>query len=365
MGAEAPVVIVGAGALGSLMAARLAQAGVSVVLVGRAAQVAAIAESGLRLQEAAVEAEGRGAEAFAQRPGRSGIGNNDGNEPNEPHEPSARETRLAVTATTDMRAVAQAALVLLCVKSDDTAAAALALAAHLPPAVPLLSLQNGVANAPLLAQVLQRPVLAGVAYIAAAAPAPGVVRHSGGRSIVMGRVQGQSAQDATAAQAPATGDIDAPPDAALALAAQRLQRAGFDVRLSSAPMTELWRKLVVNCACNAISALAQAPYGLMATLPAVQDLQAAVVREAVAVACAESHALAVDELLAAVQRVAASMPGQRSSTAQDLARGRRSEIDHLNGEVVRAGARHGIATPANQALWALVRLHEAMAASAR
>jgi 2-dehydropantoate 2-reductase len=59
-----------------------------------------------------------------------------------------------------------------------------------------------------------------------------------------------------------------------------------------------------------------------------------------------------------MERIAGAMPAQFSSTAQDLARGKRSEIDHLNGTVVRLGARHGIATPVNQALYALVKLVE-------
>jgi len=85
-----------------------------------------------------------------------------------------------------------------------------------------------------------------------------------------------------------------------------------------------------------------------------------VVHEAVAVAQAEGQALDAAELQAAVAGVMQRMPAQRSSTAQDLARGRRSEIEQLNGEIVRAGARHGIATPANQALLALVQLQEAV-----
>ncbi len=59
-----------------------------------------------------------------------------------------------------------------------------------------------------------------------------------------------------------------------------------------------------------------------------------------------------------VQRIAQTMPGQFSSTAQDLARGKRTEIDHLNGYVVRKGEAVGVATPANRALAALVRLLE-------
>lgn len=306
----APVCIVGAGALGSLVAARLALGGQAVQLIGRAAQVQALAAAGLQLQDA------------------SGT------------------RHVAVPASTDIASVAQAGLVLLCVKSADTEAAALQLAPHLPPGVPVLSLQNGVANGPLLVRALRRPVLVGAAYIAAAQPAPGQVLHAGGLGITLGALPG-----------PRGEAVDA---AVLAGVLQRLQAGGFELRHTAVPLAELWRKLVVNCAVNAISALAQAPYGVMAAQPAVRALQAAVVQEAVAVAQAEAQALDAAELQAAVAGVMQRMPAQRSSTAQDLARGRRSEIDQLNGEIVRAGARHGIATPANQALLALVQLQETM-----
>ena len=317
---RAPACIVGAGALGSFVGARLALAGQAVQMVGRPAQVQALAAGSLRLIDA-----------------------------------SGTRT-VALPATTEMAAVAQAGLVVLCVKSADTEAAARQLAPHLAPDAVVLSLQNGVANAPLLAALLRRPVLAGVAYIAAAMPAPGEVRHAGGLGVVRGMVAGADAQGMAHQAMPTVQAMQA--------VQERLQQAGFEVSLSATPLAELWRKLVVNCACNAISALAQAPYGVMAALPAVRELQAAVVREAVAVARAEGQALDEAEMLAAVDRVARLMATQRSSTAQDLARGRTSEIDHLNGEVLRAGARHGIPTPANQALVALVKLQEAMQAQA-
>ena len=311
-GPGAPVVIVGVGALGSLVGARLARAGQQVVLVGRSAQVQAIGEAGVTLHE------------------------------------ECGTCVVPVPASTDIGLVAKAGLVVLCVKSADTEATARAMAPHLRPETAVLSLQNGVANGPVLVTVLQRPVMVGAAYVAAALQAPGVVRHAGGQGLVIGCLPGP------------LGDMVA--DEAQKQLQQQLQAGGFDVRLSHAPLTELWRKLVVNCACNAISALAQAPYGVMATVPAVRELQQAVLREAVAVAQAEGHALALDEMQCAVDLVATNMPAQRSSTAQDLSRGRRSEIDHLNGQVVRAAARHGIATPANQALWALVLLQEAVQA---
>ena len=137
--------------------------------------------------------------------------------------------------------------------------------------------------------------------------------------------------------------------------------AGAKVPVTVSPdvIGELWSKLMVNCAYNAISALAQQPYGRMAALPAIREVQHAVVREVVAVAQADGQSLTLPAALEAMERIATAMPGQFSSTAQDLARGKPTEIDHLNGFVARRGAELGIATPVNQTLHALVKLVEA------
>jgi 2-dehydropantoate 2-reductase len=97
----------------------------------------------------------------------------------------------------------------------------------------------------------------------------------------------------------------------------------------------------------------------MAALPAIREVQHAVVREVLAVAQAEGQHLPLDTALAAMERIAVAMPAQFSSTAQDMARDKPTEIDHLNGYVARRGAALGIATPVNQTLYALVKLVEA------
>ena len=91
----------------------------------------------------------------------------------------------------------------------------------------------------------------------------------------------------------------------------------------------------------------------------MRELQRAVVAEVVALAAAEGVNLPLAPSLEAMERIAAAMPAQLSSTAQDMARKKPSEIDHLNGFVVRRGRELGVATPANQALHALVKLVEA------
>ncbi|HRP28594.1 MAG TPA: 2-dehydropantoate 2-reductase, partial [Burkholderiaceae bacterium] len=182
-------------------------------------------------------------------------------------------------------------------------------------------------------------------------PAPGVVAHHGRGDLVIG------ARDAAAAK-----------DAALAARMQAVvdlfAAAKVPVRISADVVGELWSKLLVNCAYNAISALSQLPYGRLVALPEVRTLQQAVVREVLDVARAEGHPLDRAAAAAAVDGIAAAMAGQLSSTAQDLARGKPTEIDHLNGSIVRRGAAHGIATPVNQALFALVKLAESARAAA-
>jgi 2-dehydropantoate 2-reductase len=131
------------------------------------------------------------------------------------------------------------------------------------------------------------------------------------------------------------------------------------VRVCDDVMAELWSKLMVNCAYNAISGLAQATYAQLAEQPAIRELQHAVVREVVALAAAERVNLPLEASLEAMERIAIAMPAQRSSTAQDMARHKPTEIDHLNGFVARRGRELGVPTPVNQALHALVKLAEA------
>lgn len=306
----AAIAVVGAGAVGSFYGALLARAGCTVTLIGRAAHVQAIERDGLRLDMGGTV-----------------------------------ET-IRVAASTDLQAVQAADLVLFCVKSTDTESTARELAPLLAPQALVLSLQNGVENVALIRRYVRQPVLPAVVYVAAAMPAPGLVRHLGRGELLIGPPSPQAAADA--ALTARMNDI-------VALFAL----AGIAVTVRADVMAELWSKLLLNCAYNAISALAQAPYARVAALPDVRAVQRAVVQEVIAVAAADGIALALEPALAAVDRIAATMPQQLSSTAQDVARRKPSEIDQLNGFVVRRGRALGVPTPVNQTLHALVKLIEA------
>ncbi len=296
------VVVLGAGAVGGYYGGMLARAGQPVCLVGRAAHVDAIRARGLRLQT----------QTF--------------------------DEHLRVQASTDAAAVAGAALVLVCVKSTDTLDAAAQMAPHLAPDAVVLSLQNGVDNAERLSQALGRAVLPAVVYVAAAMEGPGHVRHHGRGELVIG-----------------------PGPQAAALQAL-FARAGVEVQVSGQVTSALWAKLVLNCVYNALSAITQMPYGRLVQGEAVPAVMRDAFDECVAVATAD-HVSLPPTLWDDVLRIATTMPAQTSSTAQDLARGRRTEIDHLNGHIVRRGEALGIATPVNRALFALVRALESRQAA--
>jgi 2-dehydropantoate 2-reductase len=294
----ARIAVMGAGAVGCYYGAMLARAGHEVVLIGRPAHVEAIQRQGLRF-------EARGL-----------------------------DERLRVAASTHAQAVRGAQLVLFCVKSTDTEAAAAEMQPHLDPGALLLTLQNGVDNAERLRGVLRsQPVAAAVVYVATEMAGPGHVRHHG------------------------LGELLIEPSPGSEAVRGMLEAAGVPTEVSANVRGALWAKLTVNCAYNALSAIARLPYGPLAQGEGVGQVMRDVAAECLAVARAEGIEVPGD-MDAAVRRIAQTMPTQFSSTAQDLARARRSEIDHLNGLVVRRGEALGVPTPANRVLHALVKLLE-------
>ena len=292
------IAVMGAGAVGCYYGGMLARAGHDVVLIARPQHVQAIASVGLRLQS----------QTF--------------------------DEQIQLQATTDASAVQGADLVLFCVKSSDTEAAGRLMQPYLRADAMVMCLQNGVDNADRLCSVLpDHTVSAAVVYVATEMAGPGHVKHNG------------------------RGDLVIEPSASSTAVAEALTAAGVPTVISNNVRGELWAKLILNCAYNAVSAIAQLPYGKTVLGAGVQDVMRDVVAECLAVAKAEGVQVAGD-VHAAVAKLAGSMPKQSSSTAQDLARGKPTEIDYLNGLIVQRGTALGIATPANRVLWALVKLLE-------
>ena len=296
------IAVHGAGAVGCFYGGMLARVGHRVTLIGRPTHVQAIAAYGLRMQTLSFDEQ------------------------------------VPLTASTDASALASADLVLFAVKSTDTEAAGEQLRAHLKPGALVLCLQNGVDNAERLRAVLPGVnVTAAVVYVATEMAGPGHLRHHGRGELVLEPIPADPSRSAAIAQA--------------------FTAAGVPTTLSDNVRGALWAKLILNCAYNALSALGRLPYGELVQRPGVLDVIRDVVAECRAVAEADGVNL-LDDVDASVQRIPETMPTQHSSTAQDLVRGKPSEIDFLNGHVVKRGEALGVPTPANRVLWTLVKLAE-------
>ena len=287
----------------------LARAGHRVTLIGRPAHVQAISRNGLKLDLAT----------------------------------SSTTEIIQIEASTELSSLHTADLVLFCVKSTDSASVALQIAPYLSPNALMMSLQNGVENSNLIAQQVANVVIPCVVYVATEIPAPGCVKHHGRGDLVIGTMQSSRLSD---------------PQKTLQAIVELFASAQVSVQISTNVMAELWSKLMINCAFNAISGLAQIQYGKLAALEPVRSTQTALVMEVIAVAKADGIHLSETLALQAVEQISVTMGSQKSSTAQDMARSKPSEIDHLNGFIVRRGMALGVATPVNQALFALVKLVE-------
>jgi len=291
------IAIVGAGAVGCYFGALLVRAGHDVTFLGRKPHVDAINARGLLL------------------------------------EMRSQEIHLRARAITDVAALETPQLVLFCVKSADTELTGTALASKLDSDTVVLSLQNGVDNPQRLRAIIGNLVIPTVVYVGAEMAGPGHVKHHVRGELVIG---------------------PSPRSEALA---RTLDAAGIPTTIAGDIEKMQWMKLVTNCAYNALSAVANIAYGPMAEVEGANAFVASVVEECVAVARGCGVTLP-DDMVEQAAKIPAAMPTQFSSTAQDLARGKPTEIDFLNGFVVRKGAELGLPTPSNFALQIMVKLAE-------
>ena len=291
------IAVMGAGAVGCYYGGMLARAGHEVVLIGRPQHVDSINRKGLRFTKGQLD------------------------------------EHIELAASSQANAAQGAKLVLFCVKSTDTESAAVALKPFLLADTVLLTLQNGVDNADRLRALVAQEVAAAVVYVATEMAGAGHVKHHG------------------------RGELVIEPSRSAADIAQTLIEAGIPTEISENVRGALWAKLILNCAYNAMSAIAHLPYGKLVQCDGVTDVMRDIVAECLAVAKADGITVPGD-IDAAVRKIAETMPGQYSSTAQDVARNKPSEIDHLNGYVMRRGEARGVPTPANRVLHTLVKAIE-------
>lgn len=298
------IAIVGAGAVGGYFGGMLARAGVPVTFIGRPAFVEAVRKDGLFLDTVQFQ------------------------------------ERISATASADLSAARDAEIILFCVKTTDNATTSKKLATLVAPHAILISMQNGVDNAEQIRAASGLNALSAVVYVAASVPVPGTVKHVGRGDLVLG-----------------------PENDTTRRVAELFARAKVPCRLSNNIEGELWTKLVWNCALNALSALGKVTYGEIIASADAKQLLEGTVYEVLAVAKAagiQPPGLEDPKVaFAGAYKIAEQMAATRSSTAQDMMRGKRTEIDSLNGFIARKGREVGVATPLNHALFTLVKLAEA------
>lgn len=297
------IAVIGAGAVGGYFGGMFARAGAPIVFIGRKHFADAVSTNGLVLDTI------------------------HGNE------------RIRATATIEMSAIRDCSLILLCVKANDTSAAARQMAQFVRPNATIVCLQNGVDNADQVRAAANIDVVAAVVYVAVSVPESGRVKHLARGDLIIG-----------------------PPSEPMKKLADLFIRAGIPCELSNNIEGELWLKLLRNCALNAISALGHVRYGQIAQSDDAKKVMRHIVEEVLAVARAAGVILpGVDDPqsgMAAAMELASQMADAFSSTAQDLDRGALTEIDALNGYISRRGAELGIPVPVNHVLFTLVKLAE-------
>ncbi|GAB4123386.1 MAG: 2-dehydropantoate 2-reductase [Roseiflexaceae bacterium] len=293
----ATLAIIGAGAMGCLLAHKLSSVAEIWLLDGWQAQVTAINQHGLHYESASEQATSH------------------------PH------------ATTNPSDIPACQAVLVLVKAHQTTWAAEQIK-QLQGDPLVITLQNGLGNREHLAANLgSERVGQAVTSLGATLLGPGRVRHAGMGSTLFGR---------------------APRPEVIGQIAGWFHAAGLPSEQHPDLDSIVWGKLIVNVGINALSALLRVPNGTLSTLPVARALVADIVAEAVAVAATRGITLPYHDPLGHVLAIAEATAANRSSMLQDVMRGSPSEIATINAAIVHEGQRLGIATPINQLLTRLI-----------
>lgn len=306
------IVMLGAGALGGLFAHHLVRGGADLVCVDTdAAHVAAIRQHGLRLRTA------------------------DGDH--------VSPVRAAQTDFTGIGAVDVLVLFVKGYASREALVSARAAPWVVGPHTVIVTLQNGLGNAQVVREVFPaQQVLYGLTTLTGDMLAPGVI-----------------APRSTTAGVTDVWTLDpserAPVEAFVAL----LNRGGIAARVMPDIDRSIWKKLVVNCAFNGLCAVTDLRCGQLGDAPAIWPVLDGICDEVVALAAAEGVKVDAAQARAFLREVAAASRDHHPSMVQDVRAGRPTEIESLNGVVLRGSERHGLAAPFNRMVHALVCAVEA------
>jgi 2-dehydropantoate 2-reductase len=299
------IAVMAAGAVGGYFGARLAAAGHDVVFFARGAHRDAIRRNGLKVESPLGDLHLRD-----------------------------------VNVVDDSAGVAPVDLVFFAVKLWDTERAAEHVRPLLKPDTRVITLQNGIDSVERLTPILgDAAVIGGSTYLVTVIGEPGVIRHTS----PFARVR--------------CGRVDGRPDAVLTGYVEEVRAAGIDVTLSENMRTDLWKKFVMLSGTSSMTASTRSPIGPIRTDPELRAFFFKLMGEAIAVGKAAGVAFPPDFAEELERAVEAFPPAMKASMAHDLERGNRLELDWLAGKVVTLGRSLGVPTPANDAVYAVLKLH--------
>jgi 2-dehydropantoate 2-reductase len=299
---QASVVVIGAGAMGSVFGGRLTEAGVAATLLDTDRElVTRLNAEGLRLVE------------------------------------NGGERTVPVRASSDPSVIDVPDALLFFVKCHQTGAAAKLVRPLAGAGTAVVSLQNGWGNADTLAETFgQERLVVGVTYTSATVLERGVVSSSGPGRTLLGPYADGTADELAGA------------------VSSVLETAGFPVEQPRPVLAEIWKKLVLNAATLPTAALTGLAAGALAGSDEMCALIDAAAAEAVAVGRAKGFELEPDERLESIHSTLERAGSGRGSMLQDVEAGRRTEIDVISGAVLRAAAEHDVEVPVTRTLYALV-----------
>ena len=297
------IAVVGAGGVGGVYGAALAQAGAEVTFIARGAHLAAMKSKGLKVES-----------------------------------PRGDTHLLPTIATDDPATIDPVDVVLFCVKLWDVESAGTAIKPMVGPDTAVIPLQNGVDAHERLASILgARAVMGGVANISATIAEPGVIRQTGtAMRMVFGELDGARSGRAEAFAA-------------------LCQKAGIDGVLSPAILTELWMKFILLASNASIMALARLPVGKLRDDTDIAPWFTTAYEEVTAVGRASGVPLPEDAVERTLSFNRNAPAGLIPSMAVDLLRGNRLELPWLSGKVVELGRKHGVPTPTHALMYAMLK----------
>jgi 2-dehydropantoate 2-reductase len=297
------IAVMAAGAVGGYFGARLAAAGHDVAFIARGAHRDAMRRDGLKIESSLGDLHLKG-----------------------------------LSVTDDPREVGPVDVVLFAVKLWDTETAGEQARPLLGPKTRLITLQNGVDSVERLVPLLgNEATIGGATYVVTTIARPGVIRHTG----TIARIR--------------CGRLDRRPDPGLAGYVEEMKTAKLDITFSDNMLLDLWKKFVLLSGTSGITASTRQPLGVIRDDEDMRALLYKLMHETMAVGRAAGVEFAPDFPAELDRAVAGFAPDMRASMANDLAAGNRLELDWLAGKVVALGRKYAVPTPAQEAVYAILK----------